>query len=76
MEQIHNSKKRMPTILTEVLAWEWLFDNLDEERIIEIARHQFPAEEMEAYTISKDFRSALEPTAAFVYEDLPALELA
>ena len=48
MEQIHNSKKRMPTILTEDLAWEWLFGNLDEERITEIARYQFPTEQMEA----------------------------
>ena len=43
MERIHNSKKRMPTILTEDLAWEWLFGNPDEERITEIARYQFPA---------------------------------
>lgn len=32
MEQIHNGKKRMPTILTEDLAWEWLFGELNEER--------------------------------------------
>jgi putative SOS response-associated peptidase YedK len=75
MEQIHNSKKRMPTILTEDLAWEWLFGNLDEQRITEIARFQFPAEQMEACTISKDFRTALEPSAPFAYEDLSALEL-
>lgn len=74
MEQIHNSKKRMPTILTEDLAWEWLFGELDEERITEIARYQFPTQQMEACTISKDFRSDLEPAAPFVYEDLPALE--
>jgi len=76
MEQIHNSKKRMPTILTEDLAWEWLFGDLDEERITEIARYQFPGGQMEACTISKDFRSAMEPAAPFVYEDLTALELA
>ena len=76
MEQIHNSKKRMPTILTEDVAWEWLFGELNEERITEIARYQFPTEQMEACTISKDFRSALEPTAPVVYEDLPSLELA
>lgn len=75
MQQIHNSKKRMPTILTEDLAWEWLFGNLTEERISEIARFQFPAVQMESCTISKDFRSALEPAAPFVYEDLPSLEL-
>lgn len=75
MEQIHNSKKRMPTILTEDLAWEWLFGNPNEERISEIARFQFPADQMEACTISKDFRSALAPASPFAYEDLPSLEL-
>src|SRR5262245_45789375 len=36
MEQIHNSKKRMPTILNEDLAYEWMFGDLEEERIAEI----------------------------------------
>jgi putative SOS response-associated peptidase YedK len=73
MEQIHNSKKRMPTILNEDLAWQWLFGNLSEAEISEIAQWQYPANEMEACTISKDFREALEPAAPFQYEDLPAL---
>jgi len=28
----------MPTNLTEDLAWEWIFGNLEEERISEIAQ--------------------------------------
>ena len=76
MEQIHNSKKRMPTILNDDLAWEWLFGDLDEKRISEIAQTQYPAADMEACTISKDFRDALDPAEPFIYEDLPALELA
>jgi putative SOS response-associated peptidase YedK len=76
MQQIHNTKKRMPTILTEDLAWEWLFGDLTEERISEIGQYQFPAEQMEAYTIDKDFRSASDPTAAFKYAELSELELA
>ena len=76
MEQIHNSKKRMPTILNEDLAWEWLFGDLDERRISEIAQWQFPSNEMEVCTISKDFREALNPADPYIYEDLPALELA
>ena len=75
MQQVHNSKKRMPTILTEELAYEWLFGELDEKRISEIASFQYPAKEMQACTITKDFRNAIEPTEAFQYEDLPALEL-
>lgn len=75
MEQIHNSKKRMPTILNEDLTYDWLLGDLSEERITEIATWQFPAEEMDACTIAKDFREALEPAESFEYEDLPALEL-
>lgn len=74
MEQVHNSKKRMPTILTEDLAYEWMFGDPDEKRITEIARSPFPADQMEAHTIAKDFREALDPTKEFVYEDLPDLE--
>jgi putative SOS response-associated peptidase YedK len=73
MEQIHNSKKRMPTILTEELAAEWISDGLTEERITEIATFQFPASEMEAWPIQKDFKTALNPLEPFEYVDLPAL---
>jgi putative SOS response-associated peptidase YedK len=75
MEQIHNSKKRMPTILTAELAGEWISDGLTEERITEIATFQYPAEEMEAWPIHKDFKTAAEPTEAFEYADLPSLVL-
>jgi len=75
MEQIHNSRKRMPTILTDDLAWEWLLGEPDEAKIAEIGCFQFPSQEMEAYTIAKDFRETLEPTEPFEYNDLPALQL-
>jgi putative SOS response-associated peptidase YedK len=75
MEQIHNTKKRMPTILNDDLAYEWLFGNLTEQRILDIASTQCPSEGMQACTIAKDFREALEPTKEFAYDDLPALEL-
>ena len=77
MKQIHNSKERQPTILTEALAWEWLLGDLSEDRIKEIGQFQLPANEMEAYTLPKDFREALDPTAPFEYseEDVPPLKL-
>lgn len=75
MEQVHNSKKRMPTILNDDLAYEWLFGDLDEKRILEVAATQYPASEMQACTIAKDFREVIEPAKEFMYEDLPALEL-
>lgn len=73
MEQVHNSRKRMPVILPEDLAWEWLMGEPDENRITEIATFQFPATEMEAYTLAKDFREAVDPELPFHYPDLPAL---
>lgn len=73
MEQVHNTKKRMPTILNEDLAYEWLLEEISEERITEIAISQFPSEAMEVYAITKDFRDSLEPTKAFEYADLPPL---
>ena len=75
MEQVHNSKKRMPAILSEELAYEWLLGDPDEKRITEIARSQYPWQDMEVCPIAKDFREALDPAAPFEYEDLPALEL-
>lgn len=75
MEQVHNSKKRMPTILGEELAWEWMMEDLTEERITEIASTQYPTELMDACSIAKDFLASLDPATPFIYEDLPALEL-
>ena len=75
MQQVHNSKKRMPTILTEELAYEWLLGNPDEKRISELAKFKYPSQDMEACTIAKDFRESIEPAKQFMYEDVPALEL-
>lgn len=74
MEQVHNSKKRMPCILNEDIAYEWLFGKPDEKRILEIAATQYPAEKMAAYPIAKDFREASDPMAKFEYAELPALD--
>lgn len=75
MEQIHNSKKRMPTMLPDELAWEWLFGDLDEKRISEIARFQIPWEELSYYTLKKDFLNSIDPLASFEYKELPPLDL-
>lgn len=73
MEQVHNKKMRMPCILTEELAREWIRDGLSEQRIREIATFQFPSSAMEAYTIEKGFRISDDPTRPCTYEELPAL---
>lgn len=76
LEQVHNTKKRMPTILTEELAYEWIMsDGLEEERIRTIAAFQMPPEKMYAYSIAKEFKVMEEPCEPFAYEALPELEV-
>ncbi|MCX6316624.1 MAG: SOS response-associated peptidase [Bacteroidetes bacterium] len=75
MAGVHNNKKRMPTILPEELAWRWLMEDLTEPEIKELAAYQFPAAQMDAYTIAKDFKTAYNPLEPFEYEDLPGLEM-
>ena len=70
MEKIHNTKKRMPLILPESLAAEWISDSLDENRIQEIASYQIDSNKMEVYTIAKNFREAINPMEAFNYAEL------
>jgi putative SOS response-associated peptidase YedK len=74
MSKVHNKKKRMPTILNESLAFEWLQEELAESRIKEIANFQLANEDMEAIPIRKDFKTALHPQEKFVYAELPSLD--
>ncbi len=72
MQFVHNEKKRMPTILPEHLAIEWIQPGLSKERIKEIAAYQLPTEEMTAWTIDKNFLNKPgDPTEEFIYEDYP-----
>lgn len=73
MKRIHNNKQRMPTILPESLAAEWIQEGLSQERISEIARYQLPAEQMEAWTVAKDFVHQPEPDKEFQFSALPPL---
>ena len=75
MAQVHNKKKRQPTMLTSELAERWIFDDLTEAEIQEIASYQLPSNAMKAVTINKDFRIQEDPTIQFDYEELPALVL-
>ena len=74
MDQIHNKKKRMPTILNEAQASEWLSYKLPESRIMELATSQYDEQLMDAYTIKKDFRNAYDPKEEFVYTELLPLQ--
>jgi len=83
MDKIHNRElvlhpndehdPRMPTILPEELAYEWLFGDPDEKRIMEIASYQFPADKMTAWTVAKNFDKIEDPTKEVIYENIPAL---
>ncbi|MEY3821618.1 MAG: SOS response-associated peptidase [Bacteroidota bacterium] len=73
MEQIHNKKKRMPTILTEAQASEWLNPSLSESIIMELASSAYDANQLSAYTLDKSFRTASNPMEAFNYPELPGL---
>lgn len=75
MEIIHNTKKRMPTILNDDLAYEWLFGDIDEKRITELATTQFPYKDMYAYSLAKDFTSSINPTERVEQVGLPPIEL-
>lgn len=75
MEWVHNSKERMPTILNEDLAYEWMFGKLSEERITELATTQVSWDQMMACSIDKKFRESIDPTQTFIYGDeVPSLE--
>ena len=73
MEQIHNKKKRMPTILNATQAVEWLAPNLSEHKIMELATSAIDANQLSAYTLDKSFRTASNPMEAFNYPELPGL---
>jgi putative SOS response-associated peptidase YedK len=75
MSKIHNTKLRMPTILTEDLAAEWIKPGLQPDKIQEIASFQYNSDEMSAYPIRKEFRTLEDPTEAFDYIELPALSI-
>lgn len=62
MRQVHNTKLRMPTILTEDLAWEWLMEKPSDGRLAQIARTQIPSRLLEFCTIDPDYRTAKEAT--------------
>lgn len=73
MRQIHNSKLRMPTILSEDLAAEWISEGLSEERITEIATYQISSKEMHAYQLEKDFMKSDDPLKETTYSHIPEL---
>ncbi len=75
ISKVHNKRKRMPVVLTDSLKEEWLQKDFSEKRIKQIATFQYPSEDMEAWTIRKDFRERTDPMEYFEYEKLPPIKL-
>ena len=73
MEQIHNKKKRMPTILNEMQAEEWISPNLSEAKLTELASSAIDESLMSAYTINKNFRTIDDPINPYLYDELPMI---
>ncbi len=74
MAQIHTKKKRMPTILNDEQADDWLNPNIPEQRILELAHSQLNENLMSSFTIKKDFRGDANPMEPYVYDDLPLIQ--
>jgi putative SOS response-associated peptidase YedK len=73
MKQIHNSKERMPTILPGNLAEAWLYHDLSEQEILDIANYQVASTDMIATPLHKDFLKRPDPHEAVVYSEVPEL---
>lgn len=73
--QIHNSKSRQPTVLTEELALEWMFMKQNEKRITELATYRLPWQHFKWYTLAKDFLSSTDPLKEFHYAHLAPIIL-
>ncbi len=74
MAAIHNTKLRMPTILENDLAYEWIMNDLSETQINKIAGFQISSNSINTFTIAKDFRISENPLQKFDYEGLKPLE--
>jgi putative SOS response-associated peptidase YedK len=73
MKQIHNSKERMPTILPGDLAEAWLYNNLTDDNILDIANYQVASAEMIAIPLHKDFLKKENPHEQVDYKEAPEL---
>lgn len=73
MAQIHNSKKRQPTILPGNLAEAWLYKSLSDQQILDIANFQIASFDMIARPLHKDFLKRENPLEEVVYKEVQAL---
>ncbi|MPR37199.1 SOS response-associated peptidase [Salmonirosea aquatica] len=67
MAKIHNSKKRMPCLLTQEQEREYLKKSLQQKEVLELLAEAYAASALEAYSVNKLITSRTEPT------DVPAV---
>ncbi|HIA36845.1 MAG TPA: SOS response-associated peptidase [Flavobacteriales bacterium] len=76
MEKIHNTKKRMPVILSRQDEESWLNIDIEIQEALALLK-QYPSVEMKAHTIRKDFfrlgGNSLDVVEAFEYPELVLL---
>ena len=73
MAQVHNAKKRQPTILPQALAERWTDKDLSDQEIIEIASSQFDNSLLKVHTVNQQFWMDEDPTMEVHYDNVPAL---
>lgn len=56
-EKIHNKRKRQHTLIPTKNEQDWLADNLNDKDIQHLINSQYPEEELNPYTVSKDLFS-------------------
>ena len=71
--QVHNSAMRMPTILTGEDVRRWLYDQLSDKEIAEIAKTQYSADDMVARSIDPEFRKSEDPQKQVIVRGVPPL---
>ncbi len=64
MEKIHNSRKRMPVILSKNQERQWLQQDMEEEDVRQILK-PYDVDDMQAYTISRLITSRLQDSNTF-----------
>lgn len=73
MAQVHNVKKRQPTILPADLAERWTDNNLKDEEIIRIASWQFDNSLLKVHTVNQQFWTDEDPTMEVHYDNVPEI---
>ncbi len=73
MAQVHNIKKRQPTILPPELAEKWTDTSLTDHEIIEIATHQFDNSLLNVHPVNQQFWNDSDPTAEVHYDNVPEI---